>query len=227
MLHDSYDAMKVQRQNLLGNLVHIYTDHKSMKYLFTQPDLNMRQRRWLELINDYELVIHYHPRKANMVTDALSHNTHCNHLMIQPLTTWCDPEETSLQVIPHERLNNIDIIPTIKEDAIAAPRMDVGMGHIRRRLELGEAQCFRQDVDGVLLFKNRLVVPKDFELHRNIMDEAHCSQYFIHLGTNKMYQDLKKNFWLIALSILSIWEPTKCIKTCLNVTHVKKSRSII
>jgi hypothetical protein len=75
MLHDSSDAMKVQRQNLLGNLVHIYTDHKSMKYLFTQPDLNMRQRRWLELIKDYELVIHYHLRKANMVTDALSRNT--------------------------------------------------------------------------------------------------------------------------------------------------------
>jgi hypothetical protein len=75
MLHDSSDAMKVQRQNLLGNLVHIYTDHKSMKYLFTQPDLNMRQRRWLELIKDSELVIHYHPRKANMVTDALSRNT--------------------------------------------------------------------------------------------------------------------------------------------------------
>jgi hypothetical protein len=57
----------------LGNLVHIYTDHKSLKYLFTQPDLNMRQGRWLELIKDYELEVHYHPGKANMVADALSH----------------------------------------------------------------------------------------------------------------------------------------------------------
>jgi hypothetical protein len=92
-------------------------------------------------------------------------------------------------------LNNIAPILTIKEDVIAAQRTDVGMSHLRRRLELGEAQCFRQDVDGVLWFKDRLVVPKDFELHHKIMDEAHCSQYSIHLRTNKMYQDLKKNFW--------------------------------
>jgi hypothetical protein len=66
-------ALKVWRHYLLGNLVHIYTDHKSLKYLFTQPTLNMGQRRWLELIKDYELKVHYHPRKANVVADALSH----------------------------------------------------------------------------------------------------------------------------------------------------------
>jgi hypothetical protein len=53
--------------------MHIYTDHKSLKYLFTQPDLNMRQRRWLELIKDYEFEVHYHLEKANVVVDALSH----------------------------------------------------------------------------------------------------------------------------------------------------------
>jgi hypothetical protein len=66
------------------------------------------------------------------------------------------------------------------------------MGHIRRMLQLGEAKCFHEDVAGVLWFKNRLVVPKDFDLHRKIMDEAHCSRYSIHPGMNKMYQDLKK-----------------------------------
>jgi hypothetical protein len=96
-------------------------------------------------------------------------------------------------------LNNIALIPPIKEDIIAAQRTDVGMGHLRQRLELGEAQCFRQDVDGVLWFKDRLVVPKDFELRRKIMDEIHYSRYSIHLGTNKMYQDLKKNFWWIRM----------------------------
>jgi hypothetical protein len=69
------------------------------------------------------------------------------------------------------------------------------MGHLQRRLELGEVQCFRQDVDGILWFKNHLMVPKNFELHRKIMDEAHCSRCSIHPGTNKMYQDLKKIFW--------------------------------
>jgi hypothetical protein len=61
-------------------VIHIYTDHKSLKYNFTQLDLNMRQRRWLELIKDYELEVHYHPGKANVVVDALSHKAHCNYL---------------------------------------------------------------------------------------------------------------------------------------------------
>jgi hypothetical protein len=114
----------------------------------------MRQRRWLELIMDYELKVHYYPGKAD------------------------------------GRMKNITLIPTIKEDVIATQRTDVGMDHIRRRLELGEAQCFQQDADGVLWLKDRLVVPKDLEIHRKIMEEAHCSRYSIHPGTNKMYQDL-------------------------------------
>jgi hypothetical protein len=113
-------TLKVWRHYLLGNLVHIYTDHKSLKYLFTQPDLNMRQRRWLELIKDYELEVHYHPSKANVVADALSRKHRCNHLTIQSHSTCCDPEEPSLWVVPHCRLNNIVLIPTIKEDIIAA-----------------------------------------------------------------------------------------------------------
>jgi hypothetical protein len=90
-------------------------------------------------------------------------------------------------VITHGRLNNIALIPTIKEDIIAAQRTDVGMSHLCQRMESGEAQCFRQNADGVLWFKDRLVVLKDLELRRKIMDEAHCSRYSIHLGTNKMY----------------------------------------
>jgi hypothetical protein len=80
-------------------------------------------------------------------------------------------------------------------DIIAAQRTNIGMGHLHQRMESGEAQCFRQDADGVLWFTDRLVVPKDFELRCKIMDEAHYSRYSIHPGTNKMYQDLTKNFW--------------------------------
>ena len=65
-------ALKIWRHYLLGNVCHIYTDHKSLKYIFTQPELNMRQRRWLELIKDYNLEVHYHLGKANVVADALS-----------------------------------------------------------------------------------------------------------------------------------------------------------
>jgi hypothetical protein len=73
-------ALRTWRHYLLGNVVHIYTDHKNLKYIFTQPDLNMRQRRWLELIKDYELEVHYHLEKAKVVADALSRKGHCNYL---------------------------------------------------------------------------------------------------------------------------------------------------
>jgi len=69
-------ALKIWRHYLLGNKCHIYTDHKSLKYIFTQSELNMRKRRWLELIKDYDLAVHYHPGKANVVSDALSHKPH-------------------------------------------------------------------------------------------------------------------------------------------------------
>jgi hypothetical protein len=69
-------ALKILRHYLIGNKCEIYTDHKSLKYIFTQPDLNLRQRRWLELVKDYNLEIHYHPGKANVVADALSRKSY-------------------------------------------------------------------------------------------------------------------------------------------------------
>jgi hypothetical protein len=99
----------------------------------------MRQRRWLELIRDYELEVYYHPRKANVVADALSHKHRCNNLTIQSHPSCCDPEEPSLRVVPRGSLNNITLIPTIKEDVITAQKIDDGMRHLRRRVELGEA----------------------------------------------------------------------------------------
>jgi hypothetical protein len=65
-------ALKIWRHYLIGHRCEIYSDHKSLKYIFTQSDLNLRQRRWLELIKDYDLGINYHPGKANVVADALS-----------------------------------------------------------------------------------------------------------------------------------------------------------
>jgi ribonuclease HI len=65
-------ALKIWRHYLMGKRYDLYTDHKSLKYIFTQSNLNLRQRRWLELIKDYDLAINYHPGKANMVVNALS-----------------------------------------------------------------------------------------------------------------------------------------------------------
>ena len=65
-------ALKIWRHYLYGTTCEVYTDHKSLKYLFTEKELNMRQRRWLELLKDYDLQIHYHPGKANTDANALS-----------------------------------------------------------------------------------------------------------------------------------------------------------
>jgi hypothetical protein len=70
-------ALKIWRHYLIGHQCEIYSDHKSLKYIFTQIELNLRQRRWLELIKYYDIGINYHPGKANVVADALSHKKHC------------------------------------------------------------------------------------------------------------------------------------------------------
>jgi hypothetical protein len=73
-------TLKIWRHYLLGNVCNIFTDHKSLKYIFTQLELNMRQHRWLELIKDYNLQVHYHLGKANIVASALSRKSHCHSL---------------------------------------------------------------------------------------------------------------------------------------------------
>ncbi|WVZ97104.1 hypothetical protein U9M48_042662 [Paspalum notatum var. saurae] len=171
-------ALKIWRHYLLGNTCDIYTDHKSLKYILTQPELNMRQRLWLELIKDYDLEIHYHPGKANVVADALSRRAHCNVIEARPIVRvlCCEIDEIELPTEQLAELYNLIIEPTIKEQIITAQKQDKGMAFIH---------------EGWLWFKNRLVVPKDMELRKKILNEAHTPMFTMHPGSNKMYQDLK------------------------------------
>jgi hypothetical protein len=109
-------ALRMWQHYLLGNVVHIYTDHKSLKYIFTQPDLNMRQRRWLELIKDYELEVHYHPGKANMIADALSRKAHCNYLR----AICSSGKEYITRVLPELSMYNITLTPTLRSEIATA-----------------------------------------------------------------------------------------------------------
>ncbi|WVZ52246.1 LOW QUALITY PROTEIN: hypothetical protein U9M48_003328 [Paspalum notatum var. saurae] len=179
------------------NTCHIYTDHKSLKYILTQPELNMRQRWWLELIKDYDLEIHYHPGKANVVADALSRLAHCNVIEARPTVRvlCCEIDEIELPTEQLAELYNLIIEPTIKEQIITAQKQDKGMAFIREGMDEKKRACFTLDDQGVLWFKNRLVVPKDMELRKRILDEAHMSMFTMHPGSNKMYQDLKQKFW--------------------------------
>src|SRR5207237_3417968 len=90
---------------------------------------------------------------------------------------------------------NLELVPTLREQIITAQRNDKGIAHIKRRLKYGEDLCFKQDQDGVIWFKNRLIVPKNLKLRKQILDEAHLSRFSIHPGCTKMYHDLKQRFW--------------------------------
>jgi hypothetical protein len=99
-------ALKIWRHYIMGTKCQVYTDHKSLKYIFTQKDLNLRQRRWLELIKDYDLEIHYHPDKANLVADALSRKEHVHSVVVAQL-----PDE----IVENFRRLNLGIVATLKE----------------------------------------------------------------------------------------------------------------
>jgi hypothetical protein len=183
----------------MGTKCHIYTDHKSLKYIFTQANLNMRQRHWLELIKDYDLEVHYHPGKANIIADALSCKAHCSCLFVEAFNeTLCwEIRKLNLEIISQGDLNHLLVEATLKDSIVLAQQRNKGVRIIKQKITQGEGKykCFRVDREGVLWFKKRIVVPKDHKLRKQILDEAHLSKFSMHPGSTKMYQDMKQNFW--------------------------------
>jgi hypothetical protein len=110
-------ALKMWRHYLMGTHCNIFTDPKSLKYIFTHADLNMRQRRWLELIKDYDLEVHYHPGKANVVADALSRKSQCNCVMMDSrVNTLCDElSKMKIEVLSSGALSHISVEPTLRD----------------------------------------------------------------------------------------------------------------
>jgi ribonuclease HI len=131
-------ALKIWRHYLLGNKVHIFTDHKSLKYIFTQSELNMRQMRWLELIKDYNLEVHYHPRKANVVADALRQKSY-------------QVEETPLSLNHAEVLAHIALTSELLEQIILEQRQDtLKIPPIKKLIAKGRGPHFSIDEQGVV-----------------------------------------------------------------------------
>jgi hypothetical protein len=102
----------------MGTKCQVYTDHKSLKYIFTQKDFNLRQRRWLELSKDYDLEIHYHPIKANLVADALSRKEHVHSAVVAQLPDEIveDFKRLNLGIVAHTEGITIKLEPTLEQE---------------------------------------------------------------------------------------------------------------
>jgi hypothetical protein len=104
-------ALKILRHYRMGKRCELYTDHKSLKYIFTQSNLNLRQRRWLDLIKDYDLRINYHPGKANVVIDALSRRSHVSQLVVDsmPLEFCEEFDKLNLRIVANTEATEMDV----------------------------------------------------------------------------------------------------------------------
>nr|GEW79715.1 putative reverse transcriptase domain-containing protein [Tanacetum cinerariifolium] len=139
---DEVFALKIWRHYLYGTKCTVFTNHKSLQHILDQKELKMRQRRWLELLSDFDCDIHYHPGKANVVADALSRKEREPPLRVRALVEKLEPR-----------------------------------------------------ADGTLCLNGRSWLPCYSDLQTVIMHESHKSKYSIRLGSDKMYQDMKKLYW--------------------------------
>jgi hypothetical protein len=179
-------ALKSWRHYLYGEVCDIYTNHKSLKYIFTQKELNLRQRRWLKLIKDYDLSIHYHPGKAKVVADALSRSgvpkvaflliADLDRLGIALCYVGTASEETRML-----------IQSSLMERVCAAQQEDRLLQEARKRVGDGKPQEFSIDENDLVRFRGRLYVSQKSEVKIDILREAHKTPYTVHPGETKMY----------------------------------------
>ena len=178
-------ALKIWRHYLYGEKCFIYTDHKSLKYLPSQRELNLRQRRWMELIKYYDYMIDYHPGKANVVADALSRK------IVQTLRALNAHLSLSGNgTVVAELIARPNLLHRVPE----AQKKDEKISAIMIQIGDGKETEFTVNENGVLYYKDRVCVSDDNDLRKAILDEAHSGSFAIHLGSTKMYQDLKMSF---------------------------------
>ncbi|GJR07621.1 putative reverse transcriptase domain-containing protein [Tanacetum coccineum] len=161
-------ALKMWRHYLYGTKCVVFTDHKSLQHILDQKELNMRQRRWLELLSDYDCEIRYHLGKANVILSAQSE---------------ARKEENFINEDLHGMINKLE------------PR-----------------------ADGTLCLNNRSWIPRFGDLRALIMHESHKSKYFIHPGSDKMYQDLKKLYWWPNMKAEIATYVSKCLTSAKTAT---------
>ncbi|GJW81091.1 reverse transcriptase domain-containing protein [Tanacetum coccineum] len=189
-------ALKIWRHYLYGTKCVVFTDHKIIQHILDQKDLNMRQRRWIELLSDYDCEIRYHPGKANVVADALSRKEMSEPLRVKALvmTIGLDLPSRILEA---------------QKEAIRVENLEVE--DISGMLKKLEAHA-----DGTLCLDNRSWFPCYGDMRSLIMHESHKSKYSIHPGADKMYHDLKMLYWWPNMKVDIAIYVSKCL-TCAKV----------
>ncbi|GKD01412.1 putative reverse transcriptase domain-containing protein, partial [Tanacetum coccineum] len=186
-------ALKIWRHYLYEMKNVIYTDHKSLQHIFSQKELNMRQRRWIELFSDYDFEIRYHPSKANVVADALSRKERLKPKRVRAM--------------------NMTLQSSIKDRILAAQKE---ASDESARLQRGIDGVIELRSDGVLYYLDRIWVPLKGDVRTLIMDKAHKSKYSVHPRADKMYYDLRDRYWWPGMKKDIAVYVSKCL-TCLKV----------
>ncbi|GJZ73228.1 putative reverse transcriptase domain-containing protein [Tanacetum coccineum] len=177
-------SLKLWRHYLYGTKCTVFTDHNSLQHILNQKELNMRQRRWLELLSDYDFEIRYHPGKANVVADALSRKEQKPPLRIRALVMTIGLNllkqilDAQTEAWKPKNIKNEDVRGMFLENS--------------KDPEKFRTEKLEPRADETLCFNGRSWLPCYGDLRTVIMHESHKSKYSIHLGPDKMYQDMKK-----------------------------------
>ncbi|GJR20834.1 putative reverse transcriptase domain-containing protein [Tanacetum coccineum] len=213
-------ALKIWRHYLYGTKCTVFTDHKSLQHILDQKELNMRQRRWLELLSDYDCEIRYHPGKANVVADALSRKERIKPLRVRALVMTIGLDlpkqilEAQIEARKPENLESEDVGGMLIENS--------------KDPEKPRKEKLEPRADGTLCLNNRSWLPCYGDLRTLIMHESHKSKYFVHPGSDKMYQDMKQLYWWPNMKADIATYVSKCL-ICLRVKaeHQKPSGLLV
>jgi hypothetical protein len=147
-----FHALKIWRHYLMGKRCELYTNYKSLKYIFTQANLNLRQRRWLELIKDYDVGINYHPRNTNVVVDAMSRRSHVSQLVVDsmPFELCEEFDKLNIRIVANMEATEKEVGSNLLQEIQKGHVEDKKNQEIKHNIKEEKSSIFSEDEEGVL-----------------------------------------------------------------------------